>query len=77
MEWYNNRPHSELPMKPNGKHYSPADFRKKRLAEENTEIEWLSDLELRDMFCPMVERPVRRCEIKWLGNIGNAANLLI
>ncbi|EPF5524004.1 DNA-binding protein, partial [Shigella flexneri] len=62
VEWYNNRPHSELPMKPNGRHYSPTEFRKKRLAEEDTEIEWLSDLELRDMFRPMVERPVRRCE---------------
>ncbi|HAI2295142.1 TPA: transposase, partial [Escherichia coli] len=69
VEWYNNRPHSELPMKPNGRHYSPTEFRKKRLAEEDTEIEWLSDLELRDMFRPMVERPVRRCEIQWLNNI--------
>ncbi|EKA1090884.1 transposase, partial [Escherichia coli] len=69
VEWYNNRPHSELPMKANGRHYSPAEFRKKRLAEEDTEIEWLSDLELRDMFRPMVERPVRRCEIQWLNNI--------
>ncbi|HCR5895175.1 TPA: transposase, partial [Shigella flexneri] len=60
VEWYNNRPHSELPMKPNGRHYSPTEFRKKRQAEEDTEIEWLSDLELRDMFRPMVERPVRR-----------------
>ncbi|EOT8002327.1 transposase, partial [Escherichia coli] len=47
VEWYNNRPHDELPVKPNGKHYSPAEFRKKRLAEEDTEIEWLSDVELR------------------------------
>ncbi|ENS5228934.1 DNA-binding protein, partial [Shigella flexneri] len=69
VEWYNNRPHSELPMKPNGRHYSPTEFRKKRQAEEDTEIEWLSDLELRDMFRPMVERPVRRCEIQWLNNI--------
>ncbi|ENW9162666.1 DNA-binding protein, partial [Shigella flexneri] len=52
VEWYNNRPHSELPMKPNGRHYSPTEFRKKRQAEEDTEIEWLSDLELRDMFRP-------------------------
>ncbi|HFS2351944.1 TPA: Mu transposase C-terminal domain-containing protein [Escherichia coli] len=74
-EWYNNRPHSELPMKPNGKHYSPAEFRKKRLAEEDTEIEWLSDIELRDMFRPMVERPVRRCEIQWLNNIYYAPEL--
>ncbi|EOK8039377.1 transposase, partial [Escherichia coli] len=36
VEWYNNRPHDELPVKPNGKHYSPAEFRKKRLAEEDT-----------------------------------------
>lgn len=75
VEWYNNRPHSELPMKPNGRHYSPAEFRKKRLAEEDTEIEWLSDIELRDMFRPMVERPVRRCEIQWLNNIYYAPEL--
>ncbi|RIF76667.1 transposase, partial [Shigella boydii] len=30
---------------------------------------------LRDMFRPMVERPVRRCEIKWLGNIYYAPEL--
>ncbi|EKS7738178.1 transposase [Escherichia coli] len=75
VEWYNNRPHDELPMKPNGKHYSPAEFRKKRLAVEDTEIEWLSDVELRDMFRPMVERPVRRCEIRWLNNIYYAPEL--
>ncbi|ABF04848.1 Mu transposase C-terminal domain-containing protein [Shigella flexneri] len=52
VEWYNNRPHSELPMKPNGRHYSPTEFRKKRQAEEDTEIEWLNNIyyapELRD-----------------------------
>ncbi|ELR2856063.1 transposase [Salmonella enterica] len=75
VEWYNNRPHSELPMKTNGKHYSPAEHRKKRLAEEDTEIEWLSEVELRDMFRPMVEKPVRRCEIHWLNNIYYAPEL--
>ncbi|ECD2398507.1 transposase [Salmonella enterica subsp. enterica serovar Newport] len=75
VEWYNNRPHSELPMKASGKHFSPAEYRKKRLAEENTEIEWLSDVELRDMFRPMVEKPVRRCEIHWLNNIYYAPEL--
>lgn len=75
VEWYNNRPHSELPMKASGKHYSPAEHRKKRLAEEDTEIEWLSEVELRDMFRPMVEKPVRRCEIHWLNNIYYAPEL--
>ncbi|EKJ5278024.1 transposase [Salmonella enterica] len=75
VEWYNNRPHSELPMKANGKHYSPAEHRKKRLSEEDTEIEWLSEVELRDMFRPMVEKPVRRCEIHWLNNIYYAPEL--
>lgn len=75
VEWYNNRPHSELPMKSNGKHYSPAEYRKKRLAEEDTKIEWLSEVELRDMFRPMVEKPVRRCEIHWLNNIYYAPEL--
>ncbi|EAA2733718.1 transposase [Salmonella enterica subsp. enterica] len=75
VEWYNNRPHSELPMKASGKHFSPAEYRKKRLSEEDTEIEWLSDVELRDMFRPMVEKPVRRCEIHWLNNIYYAPEL--
>lgn len=75
VEWYNNRQHSELPMKASGKHYSPAEYRKKRLAEEDTEIEWLSEVELRDMFCPVVEKPVRRCEIHWLNNIYYAPEL--
>ncbi|EEG3089814.1 TPA: Mu transposase C-terminal domain-containing protein [Salmonella enterica subsp. enterica serovar Enteritidis] len=75
VEWYNNRPHSELPMKASGKHFSPAEYRKKRLAEEDTEIEWLSDVELRDMFRPVVEKPVRRCEIHWLNNIYYAPEL--
>ncbi len=75
VEWYNNRPHSELPLKPNGKHYSPTEHRKKRLAEEDTEIEWLSEVELRDMFRPVVEKPVRRCEIHWLNNIYYAPEL--
>ncbi|EAM4396608.1 transposase [Salmonella enterica] len=75
VEWYNNRPHSELPMKASGKYYSPAEYRKKRLAEEDTEIEWLSEVELRDMFCPVVEKPVRRCEIHWLNNIYYAPEL--
>lgn len=75
VEWYNNRPHSELPLKPNGKHYSPAEYRKKRLAQDDTAIEWLSEVELRDMFRPMVEKPVRRCEIEWLTNIYYAPEL--
>lgn len=69
IEWYNNRPHSELPKKANGEHYSPKEFRHKKLADEGTEIEWLTDFELRDMFMPQVERKVSRCEIQWLNNI--------
>lgn len=75
VEWYNNRPHSELPLKPNGTHYSPAEHRNNRLAEEGTAIEWLSEVELRDVFRPMVEKPVRRCEIHWLNNIYYAPEL--
>ncbi len=74
VEWYNNRPHSELPMKPNGRHYSPASS-EKTPGRRRHRIEWLSDLELRDMFRPMVERPVRRCEIQWLNNIYYAPEL--
>ncbi|MFU8625551.1 Mu transposase C-terminal domain-containing protein [Raoultella ornithinolytica] len=69
VNWYNNRPHESLPLKANGTHFTPAQFRKCKLEKEKTEIEWLSDIELRHMFMPETECSVRRCEIRLFNNL--------
>jgi putative transposase len=58
VEWYNNRPHESLPLRGDGEHFTPAQFRRYKLEKEATEIEWLSELELREMFMPQIERTV-------------------
>lgn len=75
VEWYNNRPHSSLPLRGNGEHYTPAQFRRYKLEKEATEIEWLSDLELREMFMPQIERTVNRCEVRLFNNIYYSTDL--
>ncbi|OZI15529.1 transposase [Sodalis-like symbiont of Philaenus spumarius] len=75
VEWYNARPHSELPKRPDGQHYSPVEFRRWKLENDGTELEWLTQFELRDLFMPQTERTVRRCEIRFLNNIYYAAKL--
>ncbi|HIH9672245.1 TPA: Mu transposase C-terminal domain-containing protein [Klebsiella pneumoniae] len=69
VHWYNNRAHESLPLKANGEHFTPAQFRKYKLEKEKTEIEWLSDIELRHMFMPETECSVRRCEIQLFNNL--------
>ncbi|HGM5299523.1 Mu transposase C-terminal domain-containing protein [Serratia marcescens] len=68
VEWYNNRPHDSLPLRGDGEHFTPAQFRRYKLEKEATAIEWLSDLELREMFMPQVERHVSRCEVRLFNN---------
>ncbi|MFV9177429.1 Mu transposase C-terminal domain-containing protein [Serratia marcescens] len=68
VEWYNNRPHDSLPLRGDGEHFTPAQFRRYKLEKEATAIEWLSDLELREMFMPQIERHVSRCEVRLFNN---------
>ncbi|CAI2528796.1 Mu transposase, C-terminal [Serratia ficaria] len=68
VAWYNNRPHESLPLRGDGEHFTPAQFRRYKLEKEATEIEWLSDLELREMFMPQIERHVNRCEVRLFNN---------
>lgn len=75
VEWYNARSHSELPKRADGQHYSPAEFRCWKLGNDGTELEWLTQFELRDLFMPQTEHTVRRCEIRFLNNIYYAAKL--
>lgn len=51
--------HSELP-KYNGRHLTPAQYRQAVLETEGDEIEYLTELELREMFMPEVIRVARR-----------------
>lgn len=68
VDWYNNsHQHSSLPKMANGQHYTPAQYRAERL--EKTDIHYLSDAELNEMFRPAFVRPVRRGEVLLLNNI--------
>ncbi|VFS54606.1 Mu transposase, C-terminal [Leminorella grimontii] len=69
ITWYNNRPHESLPKRDNGEHFTPAQFRRYKLDAEKTAIEYLSDVELRDMFMPQIERTVSRCEVRLFNNL--------
>ncbi|EOV0971277.1 Mu transposase C-terminal domain-containing protein [Edwardsiella piscicida] len=69
IEWYNHRPHSSLPKRGDGEHFTPAQFRRYKLEKEDTQIEWLSNVELRHMFMPQIERTVNRCEVRLFNNL--------
>ncbi|HCO8872050.1 TPA: transposase [Escherichia coli] len=66
---YNNRPHSSLPRKEDGEHYSPAAYRRKLIKEQKTEIDMLSPEELHEMFRPESICTVRRGEVVLFRNI--------
>lgn len=68
IDRYNNEhEHSELP-KYNGKHLSPARYREAVLATEGDDIEYLTEVELREMFMPEVERTVERGWVRLSNN---------
>lgn len=65
---YNNlHQHSELPKR-NGKHMTPASYRREVLESEGDEIEYLTDIELREMFMPEVTRVAQRGWIELMNN---------
>lgn len=68
IDRYNNsHEHSELP-KYNGKHLTPARYREAVLATEGDEIEYLTEVELREMFMPEEKRTVDRGWIRLSNN---------
>ncbi|WP_370558592.1 Mu transposase C-terminal domain-containing protein [Edwardsiella tarda] len=69
VERYNNRPHSSLPRRENGEHYSPAAYRKKLLKEQETEIDYLSPEELHEMYRPEKKCKTNRGEVRLFNNI--------
>ncbi|EIK2586748.1 Mu transposase C-terminal domain-containing protein, partial [Salmonella enterica] len=66
---YNNRPHSSLPRRENGEHYSPAAYRRMLIKEQNTEIDYLSPDELHEMFRPEIVRTTSLGEVRLFNNI--------
>ncbi|EAQ4448929.1 transposase [Salmonella enterica] len=68
---YNNRPHSSLPRRESGEHYSPAAYRKKLIREQGQDvlIDWLTPEELHEMFRPEKVCTTTRGEIRIFNNI--------
>lgn len=67
IEEYNHTPHKSLPKKPEGGHYSPAEYRAARLAAENLILEMPTELELNMMQRPEIVRKVRRGLVELFG----------
>ena len=59
--------HSELPRR-NGRYMTPAEYRNEVLATEGDEIEYLTDIELREMFMPEQIRTAQRGWIELMNN---------
>ena len=65
---YNNRPHSSLPKKDDGEHYTPAEYRAMRIEQDAVEITRLADAELENMFMPEEIRKANRGEVRIWNN---------
>ncbi|MDI7238710.1 Mu transposase C-terminal domain-containing protein [Providencia huaxiensis] len=68
--------HSELPKR-NGRHLTPAAYRQEVLAAEGDEIEYLTEIELREMFMPEVVRKAQRGWIEFNNNEYFAEDLIL
>ncbi len=66
-KYNNHHEHSELP-KVNGKHLTPAAYRRAVLEIEGDEIEYLTELELREAFMP---EEIRTAQRGWLSLFNN------
>lgn len=68
---YNNRPHSSLPRRESGEHYSPAAYRKHLIREQGQDvmIDYLTPAELHEMFRPEKVCTTTRGEVRLFNNI--------
>ncbi|WPU22598.1 Mu transposase C-terminal domain-containing protein [Cedecea neteri] len=67
--------HSELPKR-NGSHMTPAQYRREVLASEGDDIEYLTDIELREAFMPEMLRTAQRGWIELMNNQYFSADLI-
>ncbi|HED5569744.1 TPA: transposase [Yersinia enterocolitica] len=63
----NNHEHRELPKR-NGRHMTPAAFRRAVLEAEGDDIEYLTDVELREAFMPEMVRTAQRGWLRLFNN---------
>ncbi|MGN5966235.1 Mu transposase C-terminal domain-containing protein [Klebsiella oxytoca] len=76
VEKYNTQHrHSELPKR-NGRHMTPAQYRAELLEMDGDEIEYLTEIELRDMFMPEQLRTAQRGYIQLINNTYYAPELI-
>lgn len=68
--------HSELPKR-SGRHLTPAAYRQEVLAAEGDEIEYLTEIELREMFMPEVVRKAQRGWVEFNNNEYFAEDLIL
>ncbi|WP_158780740.1 Mu transposase C-terminal domain-containing protein [Pantoea sp. BAV 3049] len=69
VERHNNRPHSSLPERERGKHWSPLAYRNHVIKQEEEEIQYLTNSELHEMFRPEEICTARRGEIQLFKNL--------
>ncbi|MCX8957191.1 transposase [Erwinia psidii] len=69
VERHNNRPHTSLPERENGQHWSPLAYRKYLIERDSIGIMHLTGAELHEMFRPEKVCTARRGEIKLFKNI--------
>ncbi|WP_291969404.1 transposase [Candidatus Symbiopectobacterium sp.] len=69
VERHNNRPHSSLPKRDSGQHWSPLAYRNHVIKQEQEEIQFLTSSELHEMFRPEQICTARRGEIQLFKNI--------
>lgn len=69
VQRHNNRPHSSLPVRENGEHWSPLAYRNHMIAQTGAEIVFLTRAELHEMFRPEEICTARRGEIHLYKNI--------
>lgn len=69
IERHNNRPHSSLPKRDGGQHWSPLAYRNHAIKQEQEEIQLLTGSELHEMFRPEQVCTARRGEIQLFNNL--------
>lgn len=69
IQRHNNRPHSTLPKRENGEHWSPAAYRRFLIERDSVEIDFLTRAELTELFRPERVCVARRGEVQLHNNI--------
>lgn len=68
VDRHNNRPHSSLPQRENGQHWSPLAYRQHLIESDGIVIDYLTSAELHEMFRPEVIRQATRGEVRLFNN---------